>query len=82
MELLAFLIGLVALAVAWRLAAFILGVLAWVMVAFVALSLATGTPVPSTFIGAVVAMWLASQAVSRVRKGQWRSAGLRAVVGR
>lgn len=73
MEPAALLVLVAGLAVAWWLAAFLTGALAWVLVAVMALSLAGGVPVPSGVVVLVVALMAVSQIASRSRTGSWRS---------
>lgn len=63
--------------VAWRAAAFVTAALAWFMLGAVALSLMVGVAVPGTVVVGTVGLWLASQAVTRLRHGYWRSGALR-----
>lgn len=81
MELAPALVVLALVVLAWKLSAFLLGVLSWVALGFVALSLAVGVSVPAAAIVGTVGLWLASQGVSRVRNGSWRSGLLRGLCG-
>lgn len=74
------LIAIVGLALARAIGPFVLGFLAWVGAALIALSLLTGVPVPVAAVAGVVALWCASQALSRAKHGEWRSALLRRFV--
>lgn len=68
-----------ALVVAVRLAAFVLGLQAWFIGLAIVLAVATGQAVPGRVVATAVALWLGSHLVSRLRRGEWRSAGLRSV---
>lgn len=67
--------------IAWKLGGFILGALAWFLVAVMALSLLVGEPVPGGVPVVVVALWFGSQVISRAKAGSWRSQGLERLFG-
>ena len=57
--------------------AFLLGVVAWLLVAIMALSLVAGIEVPASVVVACAVFWAGSQLHTRVRLGQFRSTVLR-----
>lgn len=71
------LVALVAVAVAWRCAAFLLGAFSWFLLITIVASLTVGVPVPGPAVVIAIALWVASQGVSRLRRGVWRSRALR-----
>lgn len=62
-----------------RISAFLLGLVSWILLGFLALGLLVGVPVHGGVTVLTVLAWLASQLVSRLRTGGWRSATLRGV---
>lgn len=59
-------------AVAWRCAAFVLGLLAWLALVPIALSVLVGVPVPRGAVVLTVLLYAGSHLASRIRKGRWR----------
>jgi len=63
--------------VAWRLAAAVLGLIAWVFLVAIMASILVGVAVPGTVVFVTATLWVGSQIVSRLRRGEWRSRALR-----
>lgn len=71
------LLALAAAAVLWRFASFLLGAFSWFVLFTIVASIAVGVPVPGPAVVIAIALWVASQGVSRLRRGAWRSRTLR-----
>lgn len=68
-----------ALVVGVRVAAFVLAMQAFVLALAIVLAVATGQAVPGVVVATAVALWAGSHLVSRLRRGEWRSSGLRSL---
>jgi hypothetical protein len=72
----------VGLGLLWRFGAFLLAVVAWFLVATMALSLVADIEVPTSAAVLAVLCWAGSQLLTRARCGYWRSALARALARR
>ena len=72
----------VGLGLLWRFGAFLLAVVAWFLVATMALSLVADIEVPTSAAVLAVLCWAGSQLLTRARCGYWRSAAARALARR
>ncbi len=72
----------VGLGLLWRFGAFLLAVVAWFLVATMALSLVADIEVPTSAAVLAGLCWAGSQLLTRARCGYWRSALARALARR
>ena len=72
----------VGLSFLWKFGAFLLGAVAWFLVATMALSLVADVEVPTSVVVFAVLCWAGSQVLTRARYGYWRSAAVRALARR
>lgn len=67
------LVAVAALALLWSVGSMVLRVMAWFLVAVMAVSLVAGIGVPSAALVAAVGCWAGGHAIFRLRNGYWRS---------